>query len=248
MEFAAIADIHGNDLALEAVLDDIAFCGVDEIVNLGDHLSGPLRPRRTAEILTVRDMFSISGDQDRRMIEMWRDGRRADRGDLRQLDLRHIEYLARMPPTAVFRDTAFLCHGNSSSDNAFWLDRLSSDNRFGPSSASEVESTAGGINWPIILCAHTHIPRFVRLEDGRLVINPGSVGCPAYEMSAPVRHVVETGTPSACYAILRDTPAGWHVSLRHVPYDNEAMANIALDNGALGWAKALRTGRIDRAV
>ena len=42
MRFAAIADVHGNLLALEAVLKDIADLGITEIVNLGDHLSGPL--------------------------------------------------------------------------------------------------------------------------------------------------------------------------------------------------------------
>ena len=43
---AAISDIHGNILALEAVVKDISKRGVDSIVNLGDHLSGPLWPER----------------------------------------------------------------------------------------------------------------------------------------------------------------------------------------------------------
>ena len=37
MKFAAIADIHGNSAALEAVLADIAALGITEVVNLGDH-------------------------------------------------------------------------------------------------------------------------------------------------------------------------------------------------------------------
>jgi predicted phosphodiesterase len=48
MRLAAIADIHGNCLALEAVLADIRRQGIDMVVNLGDHLSGPLEARRTA--------------------------------------------------------------------------------------------------------------------------------------------------------------------------------------------------------
>ena len=51
MRFAAIADVHGNHLALEAVLADIAAQGINDIVNLGDMLSGPLDARRTIEIL-----------------------------------------------------------------------------------------------------------------------------------------------------------------------------------------------------
>ena len=47
MRFAAIADIHGNALALDAVLVDIAALGIADAVNLGDHVSGPLEARRT---------------------------------------------------------------------------------------------------------------------------------------------------------------------------------------------------------
>jgi len=49
MRFAAIADVHGNHLALEAVLADIRAQGIDEIVNLGDMASGALDPRRTMD-------------------------------------------------------------------------------------------------------------------------------------------------------------------------------------------------------
>ena len=48
---AAISDIHGNILALEAVVRDIARRHVDTVVNLGDHLSGPLWPKETIQFL-----------------------------------------------------------------------------------------------------------------------------------------------------------------------------------------------------
>ena len=49
---AVIADIHGNRWALEAVLQDIDRRGIQQIVNLGDHLTGPLDPAGTAEFLS----------------------------------------------------------------------------------------------------------------------------------------------------------------------------------------------------
>ena len=49
MRFAAIADVHGNYLALEAVIADIRAQGIDDIVNLGDMASGPLDARRTMD-------------------------------------------------------------------------------------------------------------------------------------------------------------------------------------------------------
>ena len=55
MRFAAIADVHGNYLALEAVIADIRAQGVDEIVNLGDMASGPLDARPTMDALMALD-------------------------------------------------------------------------------------------------------------------------------------------------------------------------------------------------
>jgi 3',5'-cyclic AMP phosphodiesterase CpdA len=48
MRFAAIADVHGNHLALEAVIADIRAQNIDEIVNPGDMASGPLDARLDA--------------------------------------------------------------------------------------------------------------------------------------------------------------------------------------------------------
>ncbi len=48
MRLAIVTDIHGNLLALEAVVADIRCRGVDQVVNVGDSLSGPLLPLETA--------------------------------------------------------------------------------------------------------------------------------------------------------------------------------------------------------
>ena len=65
MKLAAIADIHGNCTALEAVLADIAALGISEVVNLGDHLSGPLEPGRTADLLIARGYWGCLGRRHR---------------------------------------------------------------------------------------------------------------------------------------------------------------------------------------
>ena len=62
MRFAAIADIHGNASALEAVLADIAAQGIVDIVNLGDSLSGPLEAGRTADILSPLGLPTVDSD------------------------------------------------------------------------------------------------------------------------------------------------------------------------------------------
>ena len=65
MRFAAIADVHGNYLALEAVLDDIRAQGISDIVNLGDAASGPLDAARTIDLLVACNAVSIRGNHDR---------------------------------------------------------------------------------------------------------------------------------------------------------------------------------------
>jgi len=56
MRLAVISDIHGNIVALKAVLADLKTRGVDDIVNLGDCVTGLLWQRETLE----RDDFRLA--------------------------------------------------------------------------------------------------------------------------------------------------------------------------------------------
>jgi predicted phosphodiesterase len=243
MKFAAIADVHGNCAALEAVLADIAAAGIAEVVNLGDHVSGPLEPRRTADLLMQCAFPSIRGNQDRILVE-----KRAQLGrPFGWLDDSHMDWLASQPATLRYRDDVLLCHGSPRSDETYWLDRVTGDGLVAPSSIEDIEAEAAkeqaaGADASLILCGHTHLPRVVRLRDGRLVVNAGSVGLPGYRGTAPVAHAVEAGTPHACYAILERTAAAWHAAIRYVPYDHMSMAELAARNGNPVWASALATG------
>lgn len=69
MRVAAIADVHGNHLALEAVIGDIRAQGIDAIVNLGDMASGPLDARRTMDRLMGLEAVHVLGNHDRWLIE-----------------------------------------------------------------------------------------------------------------------------------------------------------------------------------
>ncbi|MBV8925892.1 MAG: metallophosphoesterase, partial [Bradyrhizobium sp.] len=107
-----------------------------------------------------------------------------------------------------------------------------------------IEQLAEGITQALILCAHTHLARAVRLRDGRLIVNPGSVGSPGYRDVHPFPHVVEAGSPAARYAILELDGEAWQVTFRHVPYDHDAMAALARQNGQPELANAIATGWI----
>jgi predicted phosphodiesterase len=243
MRIAVIADIHGNALALEAVLADIARQGVDAVVNLGDHLSGPLEARRTADILMARGFPSVRGNHDRYLIEQTpAQMGLSDSAAYRQLDAKHLAWLKALPPTLVFRDEVFLCHATPTNDHTYWLETVAPDAMVHLTPIELIEAQAVGVNFPLILCGHSHIPRAVRLRDGRLIINPGSVGCPGYDDTAPIPHIMQSGLPDASYAIAEKHNGKWNASFRHVTYDNAAAAVMARAAGRPEWASALATG------
>lgn len=243
MKIAAIADIHGNDLALEAVLADIAAQGIGDVVNLGDHLSGPMNAARTADILRVRDFPSIRGNHDRWLVTLEpAEMGLTDSMAYAELQPHHLDWLRALPATLVHRQELFLCHATPKDDLTYWLEDLTPEGVVHMSSRERIEELAKGIDLPVILCGHTHIPRAVRLADGRLIVNPGSVGCPGYDDDEPVFHKVETGSPDASYAILEKTDGHWTVAFRRVSYDHMAMSKLARSRGRTAWANALATG------
>ncbi|MGG6896529.1 metallophosphoesterase family protein [Rhizobium sp. BR 315] len=243
MRFAAIADVHGNHLALEAVLEDIRSQGISDIVNLGDCFSGPLTAGKTADLLLALDALTVRGNHDRYLIEQAPETLHvSDKAAYAELSERHLDWLRSLPFSAVYRNEAYLCHATPAADNVYWLESVSADGHVYQKPLEEIEALAAGIDFPLILCGHTHIPRIVRLSDGRLIVNPGSVGCPAYDDDLPHYHKVEVGHPFASYVILEKKADHWLPIFRQVAYDHMAMARLAAQNSRAEWASGLATG------
>lgn len=74
--------------------------------------------------------------------------------------------------------------------------------------AALLPNTAGE---SLVLSAHTHRAHALLLPDGRLVVNPGSVGQPAYSDTKPFPHIMQAGTPHARWALLERRGADWRV-------------------------------------
>src|SRR5260370_21931391 len=98
---AVIADIHGNRWALEAVLQDIDRRGIQQIVNLGDHLTGPLDPVGTAALLIERTMLNVCGNDDRELFSAPEELSFAQQYTREKLSPEHLQLLLTLPPTAV---------------------------------------------------------------------------------------------------------------------------------------------------
>lgn len=242
MRIALISDIHGNLAALEAVVADARRRGVDEFVNLGDSLSGPLLPLETAQFLMAEGWLSLAGNHERQLLTLRPEHRGAsDAYAYSQLDTAEFAWLGSLQPVMRFSSEIFLCHGTPRSDVEYFLESVE-ERGVRAATAQEIQDRLGAEQAQVVACGHTHIPRTVRTQNAQLIVNPGSVGLPAYDDIHPVPHVVETGSPDARYAIIEKRHAQWVVSLLSVPYDHQSMANLAARNGRPDWQAALLTG------
>jgi putative phosphoesterase len=243
VKLAVIADIHGNHLALEAVINDIEQHEVTDIVNLGDCFSGPLTAEKTADILMQHSFPTVRGNHDRYLIEQKRENMGpSDACSYRQLSQAHLDWLRQLPETYIYKDDIFMCHGTPESDSLYWMERVLDNAEIVSNSIDTIESHAKGINCSLILCGHTHIPRACQLRTGQMLVNPGSVGCPGYDDDQPIYHKMEMGHPNASYAIVEKSDFGWDVTFRQIGYDNMAMSELAQKNGRPEWPNALATG------
>jgi diadenosine tetraphosphatase ApaH/serine/threonine PP2A family protein phosphatase len=134
------------------------------------------------------------------------------------------------------------CHGSPTDDLCYLLEQVRADGHVVRRAPSAVRDLLGDERAAVVLCGHTHLPRVLPLADGTTVINPGSVGLPAYDHDFPVPHVMESGSPLARYALLHRSTAGWAPELRAIPYPYAAAAAAARERGREDWAIPLETG------
>lgn len=243
MRIAAIADVHGNLGALEAVLKDLKRHGADAVVNLGDLVSGAMEPVECAALLMELGVPTVRGNHDRQISTVKLEAMGpSDRFAAERLTARQSAWLGSLHTSLLLTEDVFLCHGTPGSDMVYFLEEV--DGR-GASLATEatIEERAGECSTGLILCGHSHIPRLVRLGDGRTIVNPGSVGLQAYEAEKPYPHRMQNGSPHARYAVIDQTSDGWEAEFVCVAYGWEAEAKVAEANGRADWARALRTGR-----
>ncbi|HSG27484.1 MAG TPA: metallophosphoesterase family protein [Candidatus Krumholzibacterium sp.] len=240
---ALVADIHGNRWALEAVIEDIGRRSVQAIFNLGDSLYGPLDPQGTYQILAGLGALSVLGNEDRIIL--------ADPGrhhasptlefTLRSLSGDATSWLAAQRPIETVGGRIRMFHGTPRSDGEYLLRQVLGGTTV-PRQEAEVALLAGAGPEEVILCAHDHTPGVMRLGDGRLVVDPGSVGLQAYRDDLPEDHSIGSGDPRASYAVVEKAVDGWAVDLVRVEYDHESAALAAEKNGREDWASWLRSG------
>jgi len=245
MKIAVMADIHGNTFALQAVLRDIERRGIDTVLNVGDILDGPLDPKGTFELLMKHNVVSLAGNGERLVLEGL-DGEPASASFanvIEQADDAMLDWLKNLPFHIVWEDKVYGCHGSPDSDVTYLLEELH-PGFVGMRKNDELDEMLKDVKQSVVVCGHSHVNHVVQTEN-KLIVNPGSVGLPAYDDDQPVFHVMECYTPHARYAVLefRDEAAPI-VEQVMVPYEIEKAAKMAERNHRPDWALSLRTGRV----
>jgi putative phosphoesterase len=218
LRVAALYDIHGMVVPLEAVLAELG--DVDAVLIGGDAVSGP-QPQETLDLLRSLDLPThwIRGNGERALGPDAEDavmGGESAQASLEftasKLSEQDRRSLWQLPQSLTLEidglgETLF-CHASPRND----LDIVTPgtpDERF--------ETLLEGVPQRVVVGGHTHM-QDDRTVDGVRWINPGSVGMP-YE-----------GEVAAFWAVL-----GPDVELRRTQFDTERSAEAVL---ASGWPEA----------
>lgn len=178
MRCALVSDIHGNEVALDAVLRAVAKDKVDLVVSLGDVATLGPRPCEVVDMLEATGYCAILGNHDEFLIDPQAVHRYTDVPAIvaaidwsrDRLGPQRLAQFCRFQRTLVLEDVPelLLFHG-SPSDNT--CDLLAEH------PLEEIEARLGPRRVPVMIGGHTHIQMLRRLPT-TLLVNPGSVGMP----------------------------------------------------------------------
>jgi predicted phosphodiesterase len=226
MRIALISDLHGNAVALRAVLADIAAAGVDRTVCLGDTATLGPSPREVIQSLRDLGCDCILGNHDDFMndpalVRTYTEAPAViDAVDWcrAQLSSDDLAFIARFQPTLEIAlgdgATLFLFHGSPRSHTKDILSTTPAD---------ELDRLLDGHAATVMAGGHTHL-QMLRQHNGTLLVNPGSVGMPFKEY---VGGRPPTILPHAEYAIVEASRGGVTVHLRRVSLDKRALHDAA---------------------
>jgi putative phosphoesterase len=229
---ALLADIHGNTLALDAVLAHIqAQGGVDEYWILGDLCAIGYDPAGVLERLsTLPNAIFIRGNTDRFVTSFdrpdptlkearqnpdlipilaevaagfaWTQGYLEGRGWLEWLRALPLEHRLTLPNGT----RVLLVHAAPGTDDGMGLNPTLSD--------EELRAALAGCDEDLICVGHFHAP-IERHLDGQCIINPGSISNGFLPDLTPI------------YAILSADETGYQIKHYHVDYDKHAALEVA---------------------
>ena len=218
MRIAFISDIHGNAIALEAVLRDITTKAVNKIVVLGDLCFRGPEPRRSLELIRSLDADVLKGNADEWVIRGIRDGEvpdhvinmmRAEREwTISQLEQSELDYLTSLPTQLQYEiDRTVIYAFHATPDSLFEIVPPHADDQLIESKLMQPADAQ------VYIYAHIHKP-YIRYLNGKIIMNIGSVGLPF------------DGVAKASYGLVTVTEGNISTSIERVSFDVERAAEL----------------------
>ena len=214
MRIAFVADQHGNAVAFDAVIADLAAEDFDEVICLGDVAQGGPQPVEVIDRLRELGWRCVFGNSDEFLLTLsfgreevtervlavgkWS---RAKLGDER------LEFLRGFEPTLevdVDGHRLVCCHATPSSIEDVIL----------PDASREQLAEAIG-DADVVACGHVHL-QWLRRIDRKLWFSVGSAGL-VWEHKDPLDE--RPFDPWAEYAVLTADDGRFRVEFRRVPFD-----------------------------
>jgi predicted phosphodiesterase len=237
VRIAIISDVHGNVVALRRVLAHLATQSVDLVVNLGDCVSAPLWPSETYDELAQLGATTVRGNHDRVLGNpKWMHDSATVAFASAALSEAARATLVALPTTLLIDDDIFAVHGTPESDVQYLLED-SIDGRLCFATSAMLGERLRGTVGSLVLCGHSHLQHTAWAPGRRLVINPGSVGCPRYSGNADP-WINEAGSAHARYAMATRRAGSWSAELFVLDYDWTPVVERARSVGRDDWATA----------
>jgi predicted phosphodiesterase len=232
-KFAVFSDIHSNFEALRACYADALALGVDAFIFLGDYVSDLGEPVRTMElvyeIISRYPCICLRGNRERYMLEHDSGQAHFTKGsssgsllftyeNLTRLDLDFFKSLKISDTITINGILVEIAHSAMDNDRYYFDDK---DGR-----AGEIFEQ---MKCNYFLTAHTH-KQYIIEENGKTIINPGSLGIP------------QGGDRQAKYALLETKNSEICATLRSVNYDIAKVIHSQFASGLVDYANYWATG------
>ncbi|PSQ05014.1 metallophosphoesterase [Halobacteriales archaeon QS_6_71_20] len=224
MRLGLVSDVHGNRVALEAVLEDMP--PVDGLVCAGDVVGYNPWPAECVAAVRERGVPTVMGNHDRAVAtgSAFRFNSMAAAGvdhARESLDDGALDWLADLPDVLAVADgRVAVAHGHPVDPDRYTYPREFAG-RLIERAADRLGDDIAASGLDAVVLGHTHVQGHRAFEAG-VVVNPGSVGQP------------RDGDPRAAYALLElgdDEGNGAAVDERRVEYDVDAVADAVAAAG-----------------
>jgi predicted phosphodiesterase len=224
---AILSDIHGNFLALEAVLADLCTKPYDQLVIAGDLVMNGPHPAETLACIRALQVPTLYGETDQAVAEANGDNALA-RWTAEQIGESGVAYLDGLPfshtirplPNASPEADLLIVHASPTNAAAFLiLEPNVLDERCSTVTPdNEALGMLGETKVGMIIHGHLHYPSHGLVRNQQLV----SIGSVGFSFD---------GNPQAAYALATWDGSRWNIRHRRVSYDYERVIEAMNHSG-----------------